>query len=112
MSIVEFLEARIAEDEANARQAVETDDDLTEAERLAYFEQDLDAGALYWHSKRMLAEGVAKRWVLETLRMYEPADEWYVHPDMGTRGNNAAGAVRAMAAIYAEYPDYRQEWAL
>ena len=90
MSIVEFLLARIAEDEDLAK---------------------VYAEGLY-DSARVLAECAAKRWVLDTLRSYEPDTEWRTEPDMGKRGNNAAGAVRQLAAVYAEHEDYREEWAL
>lgn len=111
MTITEFLIARIAEDEAAAN------------------EQD---GAEYhtdgaWPdgmAARVLAECAAKRAIIEA------------HPDGNAAYKDAAGAylpmfrgycatcsdhevepwpcptLRAIAAVYADHPDYRQEWAL
>ncbi|BCT75626.1 hypothetical protein SCMU_14680 [Sinomonas cyclohexanicum] len=125
MSIVEFLLARIAEDEALAKLYAEHHDPLfiDDDGRTEWLDGLWDDGTFYLPNRhttwdrlydpaRVLAECAAKRWVLDTLRSYEPDTEWRTEPDMGKRGNNAAGAVRQLAAVYAEHEDYREEWAL
>ncbi|UYM26586.1 hypothetical protein SEA_BAUER_37 [Arthrobacter phage Bauer] len=92
-SLVEFLEARIAEDEARARYPY-----------LASHPDPLFSPA------RALAECAAKRAIL---------DGWEDPDDIGPLdGDVDAGhvlamdkAVRALAAVYKDHKDYRQEWA-
>lgn len=64
-----------------------------------------------WDPDRVLAKVRADRRVIDTLRGYEPNDEWGTQPDMGQRANNAAGALRALAQPYAGRPGWREEWA-
>jgi hypothetical protein len=59
---------------------------------------------------RVLREVEATRFVIETLRGYEPDDEWASEPDMGQRRNNAAGAMRRLATVYSDRPGFRDEW--
>jgi hypothetical protein len=128
MTITEFLEARLSEDEAVARAAsammtgpsweddgtsVSSGEDTFWVDGLyVRSPEDVSAHIARHDPARVLAECAAKRRVLETLRSYEPDTEWGVVRDMGMRGNNAAGAVRALAAVYASHPDYQQEWAV
>jgi hypothetical protein len=63
-----------------------------------------------WDPARVLAEVKAKRFVIETLRSYEPDDEWDTEPDMGKRSNNAAGAVRRLAQQFAGRPGWDEAW--
>lgn len=132
MTITEFLEARIAEDEEVAMDAVDGDDDdgvwhvgpsfgggseqVKGKGILIYGEgghtEDQAAHIAAWDPARVLAECAAKRWVLDTLQGYEPGSEWHGEEDMGRRGNNAAGAVRKMAAVYSDHPDYDKDWTL
>ena len=95
MTIVEFLEARIAEDEAKA------------AGLLANTQEGYDIND---YAERMLAECAAKRAII---------DQWEDLEGIGplTGGVDAGhalgidAAVRALAAVYKDHPDYQQEWA-
>ena len=120
MNITEFLEARIAEDETEAGAAsVSMHGKIHEdrgdwsmyvlgAERDSTNAQD--DFIVKWWPYRVLAECAAKRKIIE---------QW-VDPDSIslTMGDVDAGhtmgidsAVRALAAVYADHPDYQQEWA-
>lgn len=97
--LAEFLLARIAEDEADAR--------------------GFDGGYCQWGSARVLAECEAKRriveWCSERNRIWagtladDPTDPTkhipgdYVHKE-------DAPVLRLLALPYADHPDYRQEW--
>jgi hypothetical protein len=65
-----------------------------------------------WDPDRVLAEVMAKRRVMDVLRSYEPHNEWDTEDDIGLRKNNDAGALRYLALPYADHPDYREEWRL
>ncbi|WNT44932.1 hypothetical protein SEA_ABBYDAISY_37 [Arthrobacter phage AbbyDaisy] len=103
-SIVEFLEARIAEDEASNRGTAEMDDD------------DRGGWAILY-AQRVLAECAAKRAVIEHAQKASEAEEEF--DDYMWRG---AGPKReepwsgdailfALASVYNDHPGYRQEWA-
>lgn len=111
MSIVEFLNARIDEDETEARKAINPP---WRSEGLYVVVSDQDApadgdpkGGARWHPKRVLAECEAKRQVVALAGIV-------------TRGNLdgpsvslwADRALRSLAAVYAEHPLYRDEWRL
>lgn len=127
MTITEFLLARIAEDErrANGRWRVkdmlnhtaEHDMDFTfvkvtqggKTVRLTeeqYRDQFMDHNP----DRRLLAECAAKRAIVaDRLSSDRSAadDEW----SWGWSDANYR-AVKAIAAVYADHPDYQQEWAL
>lgn len=102
MTLIEFLLARIAEDEAAARAA------MAEAQA-DYFFGDTAAAALLGLAKsegaeeaaiahfarhvpaRVLAECEAKRWIVEVAPSLE-------------------GVLGALASVYADHPDYDQAW--
>jgi hypothetical protein len=93
MNITEFLEARIAEDEAKAK---------------ARLENTQDGHDINTHADRVLAEVVAKRSIIADRKRLDRSagmDDWY-------SGYSDANydAVRALATVYADHPDYRQEW--
>lgn len=108
MSIVEFLLARIAEDE--------------EAVRDARLDNDDDATAEWWMPgcwtrNRALAECAAKRAIIERHAPAGPrwvgfprADrqEWYCTHDQHAYPCPDA---RILAAVYADHPDYDPSWA-
>lgn len=91
MKLTEFLEARIAEDEAEAKNLQgETDFGLEAA------------------GDRMLAECAAKRELLEQRKRIDQSmsmDDW----SAGWSDGNYA-ALNALAAVYKDHPDYREEW--
>lgn len=84
MTITEFLEARIAEDEARA----------------TYVHEYGDTGGLF-STARVLAEGVAKR---QLIAMFGYGQEVW-------DGTRWVGPLAVLAAVYSGHPDYRQEWA-
>jgi hypothetical protein len=110
MTIVEFLEARIAEDETAAREALPEQDNV------------YGAGG-FFEPSRVLAECAAKRAIIE---LHTPIrdDGWksgeandYLW--CGTCGSiddspepYPCMTIKALAAIYAIHPDFQQEWAV
>jgi len=149
MNITEFLEARIAEDEAGARRAaldrwgqaateqwdwasnlLSTERDSTEAQ---------DAYVVNWWPARVLAECAAKRAIIKqheewpVLVEREPSElesvaaglesityrmtreiAWLTEREyikrFGTQPPTAP-MICTLAAVYADHPDYQQEWA-
>jgi hypothetical protein len=94
MTITEFLLARIEEDEADAK----------------HVENWGSHGSyVLIHPKRVLAECAAKRAIIAARKRIDRSanpDEW----SMGYSDANYQ-ALNALAAAYADHPDYRQEWA-
>lgn len=113
MGIVEFLEARIAEDEADARVA-------NEGRLLACSKKDHmvinDAGFMQTFTpSRVLREVAAKRKIVNDHRV----GLWYVYTDDDTRACETCGdstvrwpcaTICALAAIYSDHPDFDEEW--
>jgi len=111
MNITEFLEARIAEDENLAqaildRSAPDAWDNPMETgnfwpEEVRFLDQHSPA--------RVLAECAAKRAIIE---MWEDPESFGPLPDGVDAGAAMAtdDAVKALAAIYKDHPDYQQEW--
>jgi len=85
MTITEFLKARIAEDEERAQ-------------RVRRY--GLDGGGGFFGAGRVLGECAAKRAIIETQSV--PKIVAVPNPFI----------LRALATVYADHPDYRQEWAL
>lgn len=103
MNITEFLEARIAEDEARASVGWTTMHEESRWEVDNYGQNFLTPSAI-------LAECAAKRAIIE---------DWDDPSGPGVWEGYGAGhalaadrAVRALAAVYKNHRDYRQEWAL
>lgn len=97
MTITEFLEARIAEDEAAA-------------ERGGYhnggsvFAND-NYGCLLVQPARVLAECAAKRTILEFRAVLEKGAAPGMHMAVYQ-------TVKCLAAVYSDHPDYDKGWAL
>jgi len=96
MNITEFLEARIAEDEA-------------EASQYQAYEQDISETAGWWEPTRVLAECAAKRTIIAGWE--DPNDIMTSDVDAGY-SLGIDNAVHALAAVYSDHPDYQQAWAL
>lgn len=108
-TIKDFLLARMAEDEAWAR---EEDDDYADTALLPTYDSKHQAN---WNTERVLAECAAKRAIAEVHESYFAKqqtcstcrdlfdDDAEDYPCM---------TIRALAAVYSDHPDYRQEWAL
>ena len=109
MTLTDFLLARIAEDEATAR------DDGADAMvgwRWKHYPPEayeVVQALTLRHSRRVLAECEAKRRIVE---LCAPGD-WsgpHWHP-IGEAGEDDRGDVLALLVLpYAAHPDYREEW--
>lgn len=109
MTIVEFLLDRIAEDEAGEQTWVS--DVSAVGEHLGY-----TPGMKFPPTPRMVAECAAKR---EIIRLHHDFDTKYWHDDpscSGMYGDDESSedcqTLAALAAVYADHPDYREEWNL
>lgn len=114
MTLAEFLLARIADDEQQAREAI------AERERVApsYPVPDMDfrawsdtgVPAVLVGAERVLAECEAKRHVIELHY------SWELHaagaPLLEVQAGAAEAILRVLATVYADHPDYQEEWAL
>jgi hypothetical protein len=124
-TLVDFLLARIAEDEAVAREPwlhvladVKAWWDAAEDEPGFYAEDQPDdvkglaktllqierARGMY---ARVLAECEAKRRIVA---LHAPDDEGFHICHDSLADDSDCGELRALAAIYADHPDYREEW--
>ncbi|MFI2562993.1 DUF6221 family protein [Paenarthrobacter sp. NPDC018779] len=138
-SIIEFLEARIAEDEAAARACDvpawsirdEPDEHLwVEGLSIHAADSNWDAciavadarHAVRHNPARVLAECAAKRAIMREheldLGMREPycdsCAEWWMS-ELGEGPpmvKYPCPTVKAVAAVYKDHPDYQQEWAI
>lgn len=133
MTIVEFLLARIAEDEARAQARREAM--LNVAERWPTLSEDIRNLIDVRGIDRVLAECQAKRAIVEretAWNAFEPPVgvhvEWsmdavtavdgrYVGPDEGrrlmdewTRPKTDTALLRILAAVYTDHPDYDEAW--
>jgi hypothetical protein len=126
MTITEFLLARIAEDEDAAHGAEDVSpspwlisaySELADATQghIAQGEHPLrhtTIGFIAWnHPARVLRECEAKRRIIEL----HPSDGHALVPDCETctfEHGWPCATLRALAAVYSDHPDYRQEWTL
>jgi hypothetical protein len=100
MTITEFLEARIAEDEAVASLLAKGDAGHSPRTQV-YTGAEWVTTPLT--TERLLAECAAKRAILARVpRNTDPYDPG---------GYTSAHTVRVLAAVYADHPDYLPEWA-
>lgn len=120
--IREFLEARIAEDEAYAAQARGqhygwVDNWRAETMQGTKTESVIYAHAFRFSPERLLAECVAKRAIIEQaeeatgLDMCVDNDRLVGRRDMDAEPYCGDVILRALASVYADHPDYQQEWA-
>jgi len=113
MSVTEFLLARIAEDEAAATAAVEFDYGVS-----AWCDDGdpVNAHIARHDPARVLAECQAKRAIIEQADEASGLDAMVdndraVGPrDMETDPYVGDVILRHLAGVYADHPDYRQEW--
>ena len=113
MTLVEFLRARIAEDEA----AVEPHRDYMDGVELGAIESGEGFANCSISAPRVLAECEAKRRIIEQCSNrladeggkgydWEPTD-WAWH---GAMQDEALETLKILALPYVDHPDYRQEW--
>ena len=98
--LVEFLRARLDEDERRARLALNAGDGFLDAEPAEFW---YDSEGRSWLPGRVLAEVEAKRRIIE--RDWSDLDDgwydgWYVQAD----------TLKLLALPYADHLDYREEW--
>jgi hypothetical protein len=105
MTLVEFLRARLDEDE---REASRVEPNQAPNQLRALISRDGGQPFLVIDSARVLAEVEAKR---QLIAQYERYDAWAKYPD--SEGGMAMGldlAVQFAALPYAGDSDYREEW--
>jgi hypothetical protein len=91
MTLTEFLLARIAEEEAD----------------VAHID------GVNWTGDRVLAECAAKRRVIaRAQRVFDGLYPYHADEAYESRADHARDDLRDLAAIYADHPDYREEWKL
>ena len=96
MSITEFLEARIAEDERHAHKLAETDRRPV-----------LSIATTVNHPERVLAECKAKRAIIKHARhLTDDSTAYWGYREYAERN------LLILAAVYADHPDYLPEWAV
>ena len=119
MSIVEFLEARIAEDESLAQAAIKSHapDEVWESElgSLNLWPEDI----AFWASQtpyRVLAECAAKRAIIKQHEQSGSRWEGFPRADkqvtycLEDQHASPCMTLSHLAAVYADHPDYQQEW--
>lgn len=129
MNIIEFLEARIAEDEVAARQAIEERFRAvrgTESDMSLQSWPDVGVPAVLVGPERVLADSRAKRTIAYEHRSAEgePWQTWrrgycqtcadWDDAQVGEGPPNIkypCDTLKALAAVYKDHPDYQQEWA-
>lgn len=118
MNIVEFLEARIEEDEAEARNAIEERARVTPGEGADMGLQswpDVGVPAVLVGPERILSECAAKRAIIALAqKATEVEQEWDDYEWQGTveRTQPWTGdaILFALAAVHKDHQDYLQEW--
>lgn len=125
MTITEFLLARIAEDEAVARNAAMSIDDDRRPDWSEAGSGVLDTGDELWpigdsrisrHAKhfdpeRVLAECEAKRRIVEELALPYIAERRRLMRGQPDWGDEHPELLRFLALPYADHPDYNAAWA-
>jgi hypothetical protein len=98
MTILEFLEARIAEDEAEANAMLDS------------FLRGGEVSKRRW--VRVLAECAAKRVIIELADQVETMDYQITNEWGGDLDGTGDDILKALSAVYKDHSDYQQEWAL
>lgn len=107
MTIVEFLEARLDEDEADATEA---DGDRL----LAWSKHDkmviVDSGFMQTFTpSRILREVAAKRAIIADHRRFMAEERRRMNGWVPNEWD--LPTLKALASVYSDHPDYQQEWA-
>jgi hypothetical protein len=103
VTLTDFLLGRIAEDEAAAEQRVRV------RRRLR---PDLEAGSFGTMPTpaQVLAECKAKRRIVERCLELDPESESFGGHVPMLHGQGMLEAICHLATVYADHPDYREEW--
>ena len=123
IGLTDFLLARIAEDEADAREAYyEGQWWLPEEEAVVAADRDLEpimlldrkcdaAHAANWSPARVLAECEAKRRIVDDAVAFDVEDASGISGDFARAAKHAfRDAVSHLASVYADHPDYDPDW--
>lgn len=125
MTITEFLLDRIEEDEERARSAdsgrwLPEDkgvtfefygDEFPDGEAQVRLVADTRANQNHiarWGPARVLAECAAKRAILTLFKSEDVKEDWSIEAAYAAGVDDC---IRALAAVYADHPDYENEWA-
>lgn len=103
MTIDEFLLARVAEDEAGARDVLN---------RVSPGTAPL-ANSVRFYASRVLAECAVKRRIVDlhkALGFDDAPGRFYCDHDQRTAGVYPCATVRVVAAVYADHRDYDESW--
>jgi hypothetical protein len=119
-TITEFLEARIAEDEAVAREwdAAYNNPGPVPEYHYSIMRKHRKEWPTLWGAldkmppARVLAECAAKRAIVEFADQVETMDYQITNEWGGGLEGTGNNILKALAAVYASHPDYLQEWAL
>jgi len=111
MTLTEFLEARIAEDEAPAMRAIEMERFAVDGSNVSWdwhrheVTQNGGEASSFRHGApspaRVLAECEAKRRIVRGMQPFSELDDI-----------NADEVFRILATVYADHPDFQPEWRL
>lgn len=107
MTITEFLEARIAEDEAALERTGWFPHSTHGSDAIGTYRADCPDCLGVPSRERVLAECAAKR---EIIAMFKPEDiprEWDPEAYVAAA---IEGCLLALAGVYADHPDYQAEW--
>ena len=117
MTIVEFLLARIAEDEAEARDAIAerarvSGDDPRSSDPDMSLQSWPDVGvpAVLVGPERVLAECASKRHMLRMAQRVFFPSPLRVKPFWDGQRAYAEAVLEELAAVYADHPDYDTSW--
>lgn len=114
MSITEFLLARIAEDEAVARVVLDSNG-RPDGKGLWSVQIGVNGGDVQFahvgvDPARVLAECAAKRAIVAEWREVTYEESWELDRIEAGYLGGIDHAVRTLAAVYAEHPQFRAEW--
>ena len=121
MTITEFLEARISEDEAALERTGPFPHSIHGGDLVGTYRSDCPDCIGVPNRARVLAECAAKRAIMKEhaidLEMREPycdtCAQWWncVLGEGPPMVKYPCPTIQALAAVYKDHPDYRQEWA-
>lgn len=103
-TLTEFLLARVAEDEAQAR----TEQILRNG--FPYYSTEATAFERHLGPARVLADCEAKRRIVAAFQLRDEQGRLRGGEVFGYHATGLAVAIRCLAEAYADHPDYRAEW--
>ena len=110
MTITEFLEARIAEDEAVSERRGSFPHSVHSSDIVGTYRQNCPDCLGLPGRARVLAECAAKRAIIELADQVETMDYQITNEWGGGLEGTGDNILKALAAVFADHPDYREEW--